>query len=117
VDELSVVLKARELINKVSPTIIPVPIEAYVEHVGAVLRPRHDLVVPCRSASARVVPVTGRKKRKPISGSTIGIAAGFCLRTPVTSSSGTKQWRCYGSRMNKCRRRSGNAAKSKKNWG
>jgi Zn-dependent peptidase ImmA (M78 family) len=43
VDELSVVLKARELINKVSPTIIPVPIEAYVEHVGAVLRPRHDL--------------------------------------------------------------------------
>jgi hypothetical protein len=43
VDELSVVLKARELINKVSPTIIPVPIKAYVEHVGAVLRPRHDL--------------------------------------------------------------------------
>jgi hypothetical protein len=43
VDELSVVLKARELINKVSPTIIPVPIEAYVEHVGAVLRPRQDL--------------------------------------------------------------------------
>lgn len=42
-DELSVVLKARELINKVSPTIIPFPIEAYVEHVGAVLRPRHDL--------------------------------------------------------------------------
>jgi hypothetical protein len=43
VDEFSVVLKARELINKVSPTIIPVLIEAYVEHVGAVLRPRHDL--------------------------------------------------------------------------
>lgn len=42
-DEFSVVLKARELINKVSPTIIPVLIEAYVEHVGAVLRPRHDL--------------------------------------------------------------------------
>jgi hypothetical protein len=43
VDEFSVVLKARELINKVNPTIIPVPIEAYVEHVGAVLRPRQDL--------------------------------------------------------------------------
>jgi hypothetical protein len=38
-----VVLTARELINKVSPTIIPVPIEAYVEHIGAVLRPQYDL--------------------------------------------------------------------------
>jgi hypothetical protein len=43
VDELSVVLKARELINKVNPTIIPVPIEVYVEHVGAVLRLERDL--------------------------------------------------------------------------
>jgi hypothetical protein len=43
VDELSVVLKARELINKVSPTIFPVPIEAYIEHIGAVLRLEHDL--------------------------------------------------------------------------
>ena len=42
-DELSVVLKARALINKVSPSTIPVPIEAYVEHVGAVLRLDHDL--------------------------------------------------------------------------
>jgi Zn-dependent peptidase ImmA (M78 family) len=37
VDELSIVLKARSLINKVSPDTIPVPIEAYVQHVGAVL--------------------------------------------------------------------------------
>jgi IrrE N-terminal-like domain len=43
VDELSVVLKARELINKVSPGIIPTPIEAYVKEVGAVLRVEHDL--------------------------------------------------------------------------
>jgi hypothetical protein len=43
VDELSAVLTARELINKVSPTIIPVPIKAYVEHIGAVLRLEHDL--------------------------------------------------------------------------
>jgi hypothetical protein len=43
VDELSVVLKARELINKVSPTKIPVPIQAYIEHEGAVLRVEYDL--------------------------------------------------------------------------
>jgi hypothetical protein len=43
VDELSVVLKARELINKVGPTTIPVSIKAYVEHVGAALRVEHDL--------------------------------------------------------------------------
>jgi hypothetical protein len=42
-DELSVVLKARALINKVSPSTFPVPIEAYIEHVGAVLRLDHDL--------------------------------------------------------------------------
>jgi hypothetical protein len=42
VDELTVVLKARELINKVGPTTIPVSIKAYVEHVGAVLRVEHD---------------------------------------------------------------------------
>lgn len=42
-DELSVVLKARELINKVGPTTIPAPIKAYVEHVGAFLRLEHDL--------------------------------------------------------------------------
>lgn len=42
-DELSVVLKARELINKVNPTVIPVPIKAYVEQAGAVLRVQDDL--------------------------------------------------------------------------
>ena len=42
-DELIVVLKARELISKVGPTTIPVSIKAYVEHVGAVLRVEHDL--------------------------------------------------------------------------
>jgi hypothetical protein len=43
VDELSAVLKARELVNKVNPTTIPVPIKAYVEQVGAVLRLEYDL--------------------------------------------------------------------------
>jgi hypothetical protein len=42
-DEFSAVLKARELVGKVNPTTIPVPVEAYVEHVGAVLRPQTDL--------------------------------------------------------------------------
>jgi hypothetical protein len=42
-DELTVVLKARNLINKVSPALIPVPIEAYIKEVGAVLRLEHDL--------------------------------------------------------------------------
>ena len=36
-------LKARELVKKVNPTAIPVPVEAYVEEVGAVLRPQTDL--------------------------------------------------------------------------
>jgi hypothetical protein len=43
VDELTVVLKARELINKVGPTTIPVSIKAYVKHIGAVLRVERDL--------------------------------------------------------------------------
>ena len=43
VDELSVVLKARELINKVGPSTIPVPIKPYVEQVGAVLHVDHGL--------------------------------------------------------------------------
>ncbi len=42
-DELTVVLKARELINKVGATAIPAPIKAYVEHIGAVLRVERDL--------------------------------------------------------------------------
>lgn len=42
-DELTVVLKARKLINKVGPATIPVSIKAYAEHVGAVLRVEHDL--------------------------------------------------------------------------
>jgi Zn-dependent peptidase ImmA (M78 family) len=45
VDELTVVLKARELINKVGPTTIPVSIKAYVDHVGAVLRVERDLAL------------------------------------------------------------------------
>src|SRR5580704_2981452 len=36
-DELSVVLKARALISRVAPTVVPVPIEAYVADIGALL--------------------------------------------------------------------------------
>jgi hypothetical protein len=43
VDELIVVLKARELINKVGPAMIPVSIKAYIDHIGGVLRVEHDL--------------------------------------------------------------------------
>lgn len=42
-DEFGAVLKARALVGKVSPKAIPVPVEAYVEHIGAVLRPQTDL--------------------------------------------------------------------------
>jgi hypothetical protein len=42
-DEFATVLKARELVAKVDPTEIPVPVEAYAEHVGAVIRPQTDL--------------------------------------------------------------------------
>jgi len=42
-DELSVVLRARELINKVGPTAIPVPIKPYLDQIGAVLRVDYDL--------------------------------------------------------------------------
>ncbi len=37
-DEFSVVMKARELVRMTNPTVIPVPVEAYVERVGAVLK-------------------------------------------------------------------------------
>jgi Zn-dependent peptidase ImmA (M78 family) len=42
-DELSAVLKARELVNKVCPTTILVPIKPYLDRLGAVLRVDYDL--------------------------------------------------------------------------
>ncbi|HVB16645.1 MAG TPA: ImmA/IrrE family metallo-endopeptidase [Stellaceae bacterium] len=42
-DELSAVLKARELVKAVNPMAPPVSVEAYLEKVGAVLRQRKDL--------------------------------------------------------------------------
>jgi len=42
-DEFSAALKARELVNKVGPTAIPVPIQPYLDQIGAVLRIDKDL--------------------------------------------------------------------------
>ena len=42
-NELSVVLKARDFISKVGPHTVPVIIEEYVDHIGAVVRRRDDL--------------------------------------------------------------------------
>lgn len=42
-DELSVVLKARELVNKVAPTAIPVPLKPYLDQINAVLRVDYDM--------------------------------------------------------------------------
>jgi hypothetical protein len=42
-DEFSVVMKARQLVNKVAPTKIPVPIKPYLEQLSAVLRIDYDL--------------------------------------------------------------------------
>ncbi len=42
-DEFSAVMRARQLVNKVSPTTIPVPIEPYLVQLGAILRVDHDL--------------------------------------------------------------------------
>jgi IrrE N-terminal-like domain len=42
-DEFAAVVKAREFVRKVNPTGIPVRVEAYVDEVGAVLRPQTDL--------------------------------------------------------------------------
>lgn len=42
-DEFQAVLKARELVRKVKPTAIPVPVELYAQEVGAVIRPQDDL--------------------------------------------------------------------------
>ena len=42
-DEFQAVLKARELVRKVNPITIPVPVELYAREVGAVIRPQTDL--------------------------------------------------------------------------
>lgn len=42
-DEFQAVLKARELVRKVDPSAIPVPVEPYAEEVGAVIRPQNDM--------------------------------------------------------------------------
>lgn len=42
-DEFQAVLKARELVKKVNPATIPVPVELYAQEVGAVIRPQSDM--------------------------------------------------------------------------
>jgi Zn-dependent peptidase ImmA (M78 family) len=42
-DEFQAVLKARELVRKVNPTTVPVPVELYAQEVGAVIRPQSDM--------------------------------------------------------------------------
>lgn len=42
-DELSAVLKARELVNQVSPTSLPVSVRAYADQVGAIIHVDEDL--------------------------------------------------------------------------
>jgi Zn-dependent peptidase ImmA (M78 family) len=42
-DELSATLKAREFVNKVNPTAIPVSMAAYASHVGATIKKAYDL--------------------------------------------------------------------------
>jgi Zn-dependent peptidase ImmA (M78 family) len=42
-DEFQAVLKARELVRKVNPTTVPVPVELYSQEVGAVVRPQTDM--------------------------------------------------------------------------
>jgi Zn-dependent peptidase ImmA (M78 family) len=42
-DEFQAVLKARELVRKVKPTAIPVPVELYAQEVGALIRPQDDM--------------------------------------------------------------------------
>jgi hypothetical protein len=42
-DELSAVLKARELVNKVSPTSLPVSVKAYADEIGAIIHVDEDL--------------------------------------------------------------------------
>ena len=42
-DEFQAVLKARELVRKANPTVIPVPVELYANEVGAVIRAETDL--------------------------------------------------------------------------
>lgn len=42
-DEISVVLEARKFVNKVDPRSVPVPIQAYVHHIGAVVHRQTEL--------------------------------------------------------------------------
>ena len=42
-DEFQAVLKARELVKKVNPATIPVPVELYAQEVGAVIPPQSDM--------------------------------------------------------------------------
>jgi len=43
VDEFTATLRAREFVRKVNPTTIPVPMDAYLEQVGAALKLDHSL--------------------------------------------------------------------------
>lgn len=42
-DEFQAILKAREFVRRVNPATFPVPVEMYVQEVGAVIRPQSDL--------------------------------------------------------------------------
>ena len=42
-DEISAIQKAREFINAVRPQTIPVPVNEFVDHIGAIVRMENDL--------------------------------------------------------------------------
>jgi hypothetical protein len=67
-----------------------------------------------RNGCATEARPAGRKRWTPTSGSAIGSAAVACLRMRGISPSGTKPWRCSGSRTRKCRHRAGTGGNARK---
>jgi Zn-dependent peptidase ImmA (M78 family) len=69
VDELAAEMKAREFIRSVNPTIIPVPIEAYVAKAGATLRVEYDLDAnesgcTIKKGDKHIICVNGNESRR-----------------------------------------------------
>src|SRR3984885_13306870 len=100
-DEFQAVLKARELVRKVKPIAIPVPVELYAQEVGAVIRPQDDMEADeagyCFESNGKCFICTNAKDRPERQRFTVCHEVAH-LRLGLPSQHGSGPWWSYAKR-------------------
>lgn len=100
-DEFQAVLKARELVRKMKPTTIPVPVELYAQEVGAVIRPQDDMAADeagyCFESNGKRFICTNAKDRSERQRFTVCHEVAH-LRLGLPSQHGSGPWWSYAKR-------------------